>query len=152
MNQIPQTLTLDLTTLSMLSFRVTSTAVSLAAIVLFSWPVTGSRLLEIAAEELRRQISKNSSKIRQVTSFESRRGEAGKQSSRGCRALAPQFSYVGFAIFILLLPGLTSSLKWEELHFLWKQLNDSWNRVEGKRSRMCAKNKNNRIVAKSNKK
>lgn len=45
--------TLDLTTLVTLSFRVTSTAVSLAAIVLFSWHVTGSRLLEIAKERER---------------------------------------------------------------------------------------------------
>lgn len=53
--------TFDLTTLLTLSFKVTSTAVSLAAMVLLSWPVTGSRLLEIAEDgtELRRQINKS---------------------------------------------------------------------------------------------
>lgn len=40
--------TLDLTTLLTLSFRATSTAVSLAATVLLSCPATGSRILEIA--------------------------------------------------------------------------------------------------------
>lgn len=53
--------TFDLTTLLTLSFKVTSTAVSLAAMVLLSWPVTGSRLLEMAEDgtELRRQINKS---------------------------------------------------------------------------------------------
>lgn len=45
-----QTLAFDLTTLFTLSFKATSTAVSLAATVLLSWPVTGSRLFEIAGD------------------------------------------------------------------------------------------------------
>lgn len=42
-------LTLDLTTLVTFSFSVPSTAVNLAAMVLFIWPVTGSRLFDMAA-------------------------------------------------------------------------------------------------------
>lgn len=40
-------LTLDFTSLVMLSFSVPSTAVSLAAKLLLSWPATGSMLLEM---------------------------------------------------------------------------------------------------------
>ena len=43
--------TFDLTTLMRFSFKVASTALSLAATVLLSWLVTGSRLLEIAGEK-----------------------------------------------------------------------------------------------------
>lgn len=44
-------LTFDFTSLVMFSFKVPSTAVSLAAIVLLSWPVTGSRLLEMSGRD-----------------------------------------------------------------------------------------------------
>lgn len=44
-------LTFDLTTLVTFSLSVPSTAVSLAAMVLVSWPVTGSRLLAMARQD-----------------------------------------------------------------------------------------------------
>ena len=51
LSQNIHTHTFDLTTLMRFSFKVTSTALSLAATVLLSWLVTGSRLLEIAGEK-----------------------------------------------------------------------------------------------------
>lgn len=100
--KVRQSPTFDFTTLPTLSFRVTSTAVSLAAIVLFSWPVTGSKVLEIAREG-KRQISRNPSIIRHVIEaagkerqehlileYEGRRGEAGTHLSRDCLILVSQ--------------------------------------------------------------
>jgi len=106
--------TLDLTTLPTLSFSVTSTAVSLAAIVLFRWPVTGSRLLEIAGED--KTISRNSSIIRRVAlecwaGGQERRGRNTSLQALLSFSVSAQHTSVTSTIFNLTYDWMISSIK-----------------------------------------